>query len=341
MQKEMHTMNITEGVSGAPLLRDMLDTIHVPIFMCSHGPEYRILMANRQFCLTFGYSPEELPTLGSWAMKVFADEEYRNAAFKAWMEDVEKAWQGDGSIDAREERLTCIDGTLRDLRIHAVVLGNILFVSFIDITERNLYENELKLALEAKEKAEAELRSASNELHRSANTDQLTGLWNRRHFEQVAEMEISRTRRYGEPLSLILVDVDHFRLVNERCGMSSGDQVLRELGRRMKSNLRSLDMLARWGDDEFAILTPHCMARSALKVAEKLRTIIAGSPFPDAGGITVSCGISELQHFESLDAWIKRTGETLLRAKSEGRNRADLDDRPLDPDLVAPHDESR
>ena len=332
-------MTDNEGAAGAPLLRDMLDNIHVPILMCSQGPEYRILMANRQFYLTFGYGPEEVTALGSWASKVYTDETYRNTAFEAWMEDIEKAWQGDGRLDAREDRLTCKDGTLRDLRIHAAVLGNILFVSFIDITERNLYEHELKLALEAKEKADAELRSASNELHRSANTDLLTGLWNRRHFEQVAEMEISRARRYGEPLSLILVDVDQFRLVNEKSGMNAGDLVLKELAFRMKKNLRSVDMLARWGDDEFAILTPHCMARSALKVAEKLKAIVAGDPFSEAGRITISCGLTELLHFESLDAWFRRTEEALQRAKADGRNRVELDDRLLEADAAASHHE--
>lgn len=332
-------MTDNEGSAGAPLLRDMLDNIHVPIFMCSPGPEYRILMANRQFFLTFGYGPVEVPTLGSWASKVYADETFRNTAFETWMEDVEKAWKGDGRLDAREDRLTCKDGTLRDLRIHAVILGNLLFVSFIDLTERNLYENELKLALEAKEKADAELRSASNELHRSANTDQLTGLWNRRHFEQVADMEISRTRRYGEPLSLILVDVDQFRLVNEKSGMNAGDLVLKELALRMKKNLRSVDMLARWGDDEFAILTPHCPARSALKVAEKLKAIIAGDSFSEAGRITISCGLTELLHFESLDDWFKRTEEALQRAKACGRNRVELDDSLMAAGEAASHHE--
>lgn len=332
-------MTDNEGSAGAPLLRDMLDNIHVPIFMCSPGPEYRILMANRQFFLTFGYGPGEVTTLGSWATKVYADETFRNTAFESWMEEVEKAWQGDGRLDAREDRLTCKDGTLRDLRIHAVVLGNILFVSFIDITECNLYENELKRALEAKEKADAELRSASNELHRSANTDQLTGLWNRRHFEKVAEMEISRTRRYGEPLSLILVNVDNFRLVNKKSGMNAGDLVLKELALRMKKNLRSVDMLARWGDDEFAILTPHCQARSAVKVAEKLKAIVAGDPFSEAGRITISCGLTELLHFEPLDAWFKRTEEALQRAKADGRNRVELDDRLMAAGEAASHHE--
>lgn len=329
------------GSAGAPHLKDMLDNILVPVFMCTGGPEYRILMANRQFHITFGFGTEDLVSLGSWASKAYADEKYRNAAFSTWLEEIERAWKGDGRLDDREERLTCQDGTLRDLRIHSVILGNMLFVSFIDVTERNLYEFELRLALDAKEKAEVELRSASNELHRSANSDHLTGLWNRRHFEQVAEMEISRTRRYGEPLSLILVDVDHFSRVNEKNGMSAGDLVLKELALRMRKNLRTVDMLARWGDDGFAILTPHCTARVALKVAEKLRGIIAGEPFPEAGPVTASCGVSELLHFESFDDWVKRTEEALQRAKADGRNRSDLDDRSFDYAVVTPHDEPK
>lgn len=116
-----------------------------------------------------------------------------------------------------------------------------------DITERKRNEVELHQAREAAEAANRALQSANDELQRLATTDRLTGIWNRAHFEEVAAQETARAARYGEPLSLLLFDIDYFKAINDTHGHLIGDQVLVELARRVGEHLRANDVLARWG----------------------------------------------------------------------------------------------
>ena len=116
-----------------------------------------------------------------------------------------------------------------------------------DIRERKVYEAQLHQAREAAETANRALQSANGELQRLATTDRLTGTWNRAYFDEVAAQETAREARYGEPLSLLLFDVDHFKAINDTHGHLVGDQVLIELTRRVRDQLRAIDVLARWG----------------------------------------------------------------------------------------------
>lgn len=158
------------------------------------------------------------------------------------------------------------------------------------------------------------------ELNRLAVTDPLTGAWNRRHGEQIFNGDMEEARRYGPPLSLLMIDIDHFKDINDTHGHQVGDTVLIELTRRLSQNLRGSDTLVRWGGEEFVILTRHCPIEDALPLAEKIRGLVADNPFDGIGTVTVSIGVSQLQPSDDLTGWMDRADRAMYAAKAAGRN---------------------
>jgi PAS domain S-box-containing protein len=144
-----------------------------------------------------------------------------------------------------------------------------------DISERKRHEAALLQARDETEAANRALQAANAELGHRATTDALTGAWNRRHLEQVAKTEIAAAGRYGQPLSLLMFDIDRFKSVNDRYGHQAGDLVLVELAQRVRPHLRAPDLLARWGGDEFVVVMPHTALTDAMRLAERLRELAA------------------------------------------------------------------
>ena len=158
-----------------------------------------------------------------------------------------------------------------------------------------------------------------------AITDKLTGLYNRYKFYQVANQEFNRAKRHNRPLSLILFDIDWFKKINDTYGHDVGDLVLRRIAKLLRTNLRKYDLVFRWGGEEFIILAPETDAKGAMRIAEKIRTLIASHAFEGAGNVTVSLGVAELTpQDKEVDAIIKRADNALYISKKEGRNRATL-----------------
>jgi diguanylate cyclase (GGDEF)-like protein/PAS domain S-box-containing protein len=164
------------------------------------------------------------------------------------------------------------------------------------------------------------LLAANEQLHALAVTDPLTGVWNRRHGEELLSADLAESRRYGPPMSVVVLDVDNFKEINDSHGHVIGDQVLAELTDRIGPNLRDSDALARWGGDEFVIITHHCGEVETLTLAEKLRDIVRSEPFGEAGPVTVSAGVAELRPDDDLDTWLSRADHALYEAKAAGRN---------------------
>lgn len=158
------------------------------------------------------------------------------------------------------------------------------------------------------------------ELRRLAVTDAVTGVWNRRHGEDLLEAEITDARADGRPLSLLMLDIDHFKAINDRNGHQAGDQVLVEIGRRLQDSVPSTDMVARWGGEEFVILLRGCHIDEGVAVAEKIRGRVSDTPFDEKGVVTVSIGVAELTPDDDLDSWLARADEALYKAKRFGRN---------------------
>lgn len=160
-------------------------------------------------------------------------------------------------------------------------------------------------------------------------TDELTGIANRRHFEWRLAEEVERARRYQYPLSALMLDLDHFKRVNDTYGHQIGDIVLQQIAQRLKRVLRRTDFLARYGGEEFVVLAPQTPADRALILAERLRQVIAESPIsvsPDLQlRITISIGVAVFpEHAQNGNELVRAADEALYKAKQTGRNRVCL-----------------
>ncbi len=155
-----------------------------------------------------------------------------------------------------------------------------------------------------------------------ANTDELTRLANRRHLAEAIANELLRFARYGHPFSIILIDIDHFKSVNDRFGHSVGDRVLVALSTRAMEMLRDVDTLGRWGGEEFIVILPETQFEETLHKASSLCSHVAASPLVDDYSITISCGVTTVREGDTADALIQRADAALYAAKAGGRNRA-------------------
>ena len=161
---------------------------------------------------------------------------------------------------------------------------------------------------------------------RLATMDPLTGAYNRRTFHEIAERELSRARRAGQPLSIIMMDIDHFRAVNEKHGHRVGDEVLQRFAEVVRSAMRKEDMLVRFGGEEFLVLLPDVPGPGAVVVAGRIRRTVAASPIEVNGAqlpLTVSLGVAARldEGPESLETLLDRADGALTLAKERGRNR--------------------
>ncbi len=163
------------------------------------------------------------------------------------------------------------------------------------------------------------------QLQELATTDSLTGLSNRRHFFEVADQAFERARRYHGRLSALMLDVDHFKKVNDLYGHSVGDQVLQEVSRLCRQNMRRVDIIGRYGGEEIAFVMPETDTEEARMAAERLRQIIEGYSFETQAGrlsVTVSIGVAGLKEEDNaLHFLLDRADQALYRAKQDGRNR--------------------
>ncbi|GAA5218049.1 GGDEF domain-containing protein [Corallincola platygyrae] len=169
--------------------------------------------------------------------------------------------------------------------------------------------------------AHAELRLTHDKLEKMAVTDALTQVGNRAFLDNTLEKEIERSLRYQQPLCVLLLDIDHFKQVNDTYGHQVGDAVLVEVARRLKSNTRKSDTVGRWGGEEFLIVCPQIEMDSAMRLAEKLRKSIEETPFDAAGKQTTSIGVAMLNDEVKPEPMIKRVDDALYQAKRSGRNR--------------------
>ncbi|MES2790438.1 MAG: diguanylate cyclase [Planctomycetota bacterium] len=280
----------------------------------------RIVYANRAWRETLGYSPEEVSTLSIF--QVIHPED-----LPRYRRNFERLMQG-GTLDQMELRF--ITRTGRTL----IVEGNCncrmidgqpsaTRSIFRDVTSRREHESQLK-------SYHRRLEEANRQLLRLATTDGLTGLQNRRAFEGRLTEEVERSQRYGTPVSLLLLDVDHFKQFNDSFGHLVGDEVLKRVSRILEAVARASDFVARYGGEEFAIILPNTDASGAFSLAERFREAIALEPFQDRG-ITASVGVATLNSGFPLSgdvvdgsSLVKAADEALYFSKLHGRNQVHL-----------------
>jgi diguanylate cyclase (GGDEF)-like protein len=203
--------------------------------------------------------------------------------------------------------------------VSAVLVGALYFFSS--------YQRNLQLA-----------QLTVDELGRLANTDVLTKLPNRRRIAEAVESELVRFARYGRAFSMILIDIDHFKAVNDRFGHAIGDQTLVAMAARAREILRDVDMLGRWGGEEFVVILPETTLDEGLRKAEALCAHIAGRPLSGGFIVTISCGVTRVTAGDIAESLFQRADKALYAAKERGRNRVESMEGSWDrsEDMTAP-----
>lgn len=177
-----------------------------------------------------------------------------------------------------------------------------------------------------KARLKMDVKEVQNKMAEMSIRDDLTGVYNRRYFMEALEREVSKAKRYGSELVLCMFDLDHFKEVNDTYGHPAGDMVLREIGKMLKECVRQVDLICRYGGEEFAVILPNTQLEKARIVCERFRGIVNQHQFKYNSSqinITVSIGVAAFNHSipESLNDLIAKSDEALYQAKAEGRNR--------------------
>ena len=165
------------------------------------------------------------------------------------------------------------------------------------------------------------------EIYRMMITDGLTGIANRRKLDEAMENEFLRAKRYGRPLSIAILDADHFKKVNDTHGHIVGDFVLKKLATLFQQNIRREELLGRYGGEEFVVVMPEVDSSGAFQLAEKLRKTVEGTVFKSGEAelpITISVGVATLGAEESVKAFLDTADQALYKSKEDGRNRVTI-----------------
>ncbi len=223
--------------------------------------------------------------------------------FLAALENIIQHSVGETSVALDLHSGLTLDCLMTTYRLEGKDIGWLF--SFRDMTERKL---------------------AEQKLHELAITDSLTGVFNRRHFYYVAQTELERSHRYDRHMAIILLDIDHFKWINDTFGHLVGDQMLQALAQRCRSNLRVFDTIGRFGGEEFIILLPETCIKEAIVIAERLRHAVESIHIPTPKGkasITISLGVACFEPGKpiSLDQLVDAADKALYQAKENGRNR--------------------
>ncbi|MCS7261852.1 MAG: sensor domain-containing diguanylate cyclase [Aquificaceae bacterium] len=248
----------------------------------------RIKLFNTPALEMLGYAPEEL------SGKVFHTMVSRDELPPL----LDTSYRGEASLVRKDGETLQVELTVNPIKVAHFTEGVVL--SFHDITER---------------------KEREKDLYYRASHDLLTGLFNRWYAEDFCRKEIAQARRQGSALSLLLIDVDDFKAVNDAYGHAVGDQVLKALAQTLKSSLRDYDLLARWGGEEFLVLLSGDGLGSALATAERLRSRVEGSSHPGLPSVSVSIGVATYRKGDTFETLLERADRALYRAKEQGKNR--------------------
>jgi diguanylate cyclase (GGDEF)-like protein len=200
------------------------------------------------------------------------------------------------------------------------VQGALIAVGPADTTYEHAHENLLGIVAS---QTSVTLERASYFLQQEdhARLDGLSGLFNRRMFQEMLQDEINRVKRYGRPLSLVMIDIDHFKKCNDTYGHPVGDEVIRMVSRTIKSMIRTTDRAFRYGGEEFAILLPETSSGNGYTLSERLRITVEADCSVRGPNITISSGITGFAATDTPESFVKRADTCLYSAKESGRNR--------------------
>jgi len=268
--------------------------------------KYNIVFSNKSVQKTFGYEPKDI--IGKKVSFLLPNRVYHNN--EQMVDDFAKSKVK--SISMVQKKVQ-IYGHHRDGRdfITSVSLINCSIDNsdYYAVIIRDISEN----------------KKTEEELLRLASTDPLTGVLNRREFRTIAEKEVMRCKRYGRPLSVLMMDIDHFKVINDSYGHAAGDKALQHLTKLCSSSLRTMDLICRWGGEEFVIMLPETGIKGAVIIAERLRSAIEETDFISNNNkidFTISIGVSSFkQGDDDIDTILTRADSALYMAKEGGRNK--------------------
>ena len=300
--------DITKQVRTERGLRDfeeIFEDVPVPFYRATPGASGRFLRVNPAMVrLLEADSAEQL--LGYEIASLYVDPSERVSFSNALMQK--------GEVMRYELRMRTVKG--REIRTadtafwHLDESGNPVFDgAFEDITRRRELEDELSY---------------------QARYDKLTDLANRRHSETTLQTETERSDRYGQPLSALMIDIDHFKRINDELGHAEGDRVLEWIAEILRNRVRESDIAGRWGGEEFVVLLPSTPATKAHRLAEELRRAVADAQDSALTPVTISIGYADYLQGEGNARFMQRLDRALYAAKGEGRNRVIAAEPPGD-----------
>lgn len=266
-----------------------------------------ITFASEAFCRISGYSKEEL--IGK-SHNIVRHPDTPKAAFENLWSTIKqgKTWQGEIKNLKKSGGFYWVRAAISPLRDEAGKITGYVAVRQDVTLQKELEETLAKLT-------EMTLRS---------HTDALTGLMNRSRLNELLLMEIERMERYGGDLCVALLDVDHFKKINDTYGHLTGDLVLKTLAHLLQNKTRKTDLAGRWGGEEFMIVLINTTLEAALSKMEVLRRLIEHQNFEEAGAVTASFGVARFVKGDSLEGLVGRADSALYRAKAGGRNRVEV-----------------
>ena len=280
----------------------------MPVALCMVDETRRIYFRNQRFLDYFGYTEAQVPSMDEWAIHAYPDPGYRSQVGREWGKALAHAATHDGYIPSQEYRITAHNGQVLTMALGGVQFGSSLLVTFVDRTAEQAY---------------------SETLEKMAFVDALTGLPNRRQFDQALQAEWLRGLRSGQPVALLMIDIDFFKQYNDLYGHPGGDACLRAVAKVLHGALgRSYDLVARYGGEEFVCLLPECTLEGASTKAQALCEAVRALQLLHGGSavaphVTISIGVAALvpdgEH--TSDQLLALADSHLYWAKEAGRNR--------------------
>ncbi|MCX8075586.1 MAG: diguanylate cyclase [Aquificaceae bacterium] len=294
----LFTLFYTRGIYRLRLSHTQMDTI---LSLTNTGvvvldKEGKVVFLNQTACDILGYSKEEL--LG----KSFHNMTHYHVG-PAESCPIHKAvslghsYQGEDSFMRKDGSLIEVELDVKPIQIYSILEGAIM--SFYDISE---------------------MKKREKELYTMAVHDKLTGLYNRWYAEDFFEKEFARMNRQSLSISLIMLDVDNFKKINDTYGHNVGDEVLRSLAGIIRKSVRSYDLVVRWGGEEFLVLLPDTDAQEAVSIAERVRSSVEAFSMEGIPKFTVSIGVTSYRVEDTVESFIERADNALYLAKSKGKN---------------------
>jgi diguanylate cyclase (GGDEF)-like protein/PAS domain S-box-containing protein len=284
---------------------------------------------NERWANMLGYALKEIEnTLQQWKDLLHPDD--RVSAIQA----IEEHLNGKTAMHRDEYRMRAKDGSYRWILDQGKIIKYDsrekplrMTATHTDITARKEAEAELHQAKEALEAAHRELEEAFEREQQLARIDTLTGINNRRYLFELAEHQFNIAIRYGSPLSVLMFDVDDFKMINDNFGHAIGDRTLQHLAQVVRAQLRSVDVIGRYGGDEFIILLPQTSTEEALILGERIHASVNAAHVETNKGpltFTISLGIAQTTHHptqpDSMEGLLLRADQALYAAKQAGRN---------------------